>query len=105
IALADVDGDGLLDLFVTHLSDERHRLWKQGPRGQFRDHTVAAGLTKPEWNGTGFGTVLIDFDHDGAPDLALVNGRVRREKHFRAEPAAVAALGPFWGQYADRNQL
>jgi len=25
-------GDGLFDLFVTHLSDEKHRLWKQGPR-------------------------------------------------------------------------
>jgi hypothetical protein len=105
IALGDVDGDGLFDLFVTHLSDEKHRLWKQGPRGQFHDHTVAAGLTRPRWNGTGFGTVLADFDHDGFPDLALVNGRVRRDKSFRPDADAVAALGPFWAQYADRNQL
>ena len=26
--------------------------------------------------GTGFGTVLADFDQDGALDLAVVNGRV-----------------------------
>src|SRR5262249_25206788 len=105
IALGDVDGDGLFDLFVTHLSDEKHRLWKQGPRGQFRDHTVAAGLAKPEWNGTGFGTVLADFDHDGAPDLALANGRVRRDQDFSPDAAPVASLGPFWAQSADRNQL
>src|SRR5207237_691688 len=71
IALGDVDGDGLLDLFVTHLSGERHRLWKQGPRGQFRDQTFAAGLAKSEWHGTGFGTVLADFDGDGALDLVV----------------------------------
>src|SRR5439155_3220812 len=28
IALGDVDGDGLFDLFVTHLGEEKHRLWK-----------------------------------------------------------------------------
>jgi hypothetical protein len=105
IALADVDGDGLVDLFVTHLGIERHRLWKQGPRGQFRDTTVAAGLTKPEWNGTGFGTVLIDFDHDGAVDLALVNGQVRRDREYTPDSATIAELGPFWSIYADRNQL
>jgi hypothetical protein len=105
IALGDVDGDGLLDLFVTHLNDEKHRLWKQGPRGQFRDHTVAAGLASPQWNGTGFGTVLADFDHDGALDLALVNGAVRRLKSSKPDAATLAALGPFWGHYGDRNQL
>ncbi|HEV3144616.1 MAG TPA: CRTAC1 family protein [Gemmataceae bacterium] len=105
IALGDVDGDGLFDLFVTHLGDEKHRLWKQGPRGQFRDQTAAAGLANPKWNGTGFGAVLVDFDHDGTLDLALVNGRVRRDKDSRPDPATIQALGPFWAQYADRNQL
>jgi hypothetical protein len=105
IALGDVDGDGLLDLFVTHLSGEKHRLWKQGPRGQFRDQTFAAGLAKSGWHGTGFGTVLADFDHDGALDLAFVNGRVERVKDTAPEPATVAALGPFWGLYGERNQL
>src|SRR5439155_1248274 len=30
IAIGDVDGDGLFDVFVTHLTDETHTLWKQG---------------------------------------------------------------------------
>ncbi len=105
IALGDVDGDGLFDVFITHLSDERHRLWKQGPRGQFRDHTNSAGLTTPAWNGTAFGTVLADFDHDGAVDLAIVNGHVRRMRDFQPDKATLATLGPFWGRYADRHQL
>jgi hypothetical protein len=100
IALGDVDGDGLFDLFVTHLTEETHTLWKQGPRGLFQDHTAPAGLIDSAWRGTGFGTLLADFDHDGALDLALVNGRVA------ARATAVdGPLGPFWGRYGDRNQL
>jgi len=105
IALGDVDRDGLFDVFITHLSDERHRLWKQGPRGQFRDQSVAAGLTALAWNGTAFGTVLADFDHDGAVDLAIVNGHVRRLRDVQPDKAVLAALGPFWARYADRHQL
>ena len=100
VALGDVDGDGLFDLFVTHLTEETNTLWKQGPRGRFRDDTAAAGLVAPRWRGTGFGTVLADFDHDGALDLAVVNGRVAA----RAAPDD-PSLGPFWSKYGDRNQL
>jgi hypothetical protein len=100
IALGDTDGDGLFDLFVTHLTEEMHTLWTQAPRGAFRDRSIAAGLTRTHWRGTGFGAVLADFDQDGAPDLAVVNGRVHRGK-----PAAVASLDPFWSLYAERNQL
>jgi hypothetical protein len=100
IGLGDVDGDGLLDVFVTHLSQETNTLWRQGPRGLFDDRTVFSGLSKPRWRGTGFGTVLGDFDQDGALDVALVNGRV-----VRGPAANEAELGPFWSRYAQRNQL
>jgi hypothetical protein len=105
VALADVDGDGLFDVFVTHLTEETNTLWGQGPRGVFRDRTAAAGLASPRWRGTGFGTVLADFDHDGAPDLAVVNGRIGRLKLTRPDAGTLAGLGPFWGLYAERNQL
>jgi hypothetical protein len=99
VALGDLDGDGLMDLFVTHLTEESNRLWKQEPRGLFRDYTVAAGLADPHTRGTGFGTALLDVDHDGWLDLAIVNGRVSRA------PSAYAPLGPHWGLYAERNRL
>jgi hypothetical protein len=101
VAWGDVDGDGLADVFVTHLSEETHTLWLQGPRGEFRDRTVPAGLAAPAAHGTGFGTVLADFDHDGSLDLAVVHGRVYRGQ----APPGAAALGPFWSAYGERNAL
>jgi hypothetical protein len=101
IAYGDVDGDGLPDLFVTHLTEETHTLWKQGPRGLYQDQTARAGLLKTAWRGTGFGTVLADFDHDGALDLAIVNGRVSAPPGGSTDKG----LGPFWSAYGERNQL
>ena len=105
IALGDIDGHGLFDLFVTHLTEETNTLWRQGPRGVFRDGTAAAGLTDSLWRATGFGTVLADFDHDGALDIAVANGRVSRAKLTLVDARAGELLGPFWSQYAERNQL
>jgi hypothetical protein len=100
VGLADVDGDGLLDLFITHLTSEQHTLWKQGPRGVFRDSSAAAHLTSPRWRGTGFGTTLADLDNDGWPDAVVVHGRVSR-----GTGPIFAPLGEHWGSYAERNQL
>jgi hypothetical protein len=100
IALGDVDGDGLFDIFVTHLSEETHTLWKQGPRGLFQDTTAHSGVVTTTTRGTGFGTGLIDFDHDGFLDLAIVNGRVSASTNVKDN-----SLGPFWSAYADHNQL
>jgi hypothetical protein len=37
VAWGDVGGTGRADLFVTHLTEEDPTLWRQGPRGAFRD--------------------------------------------------------------------
>jgi hypothetical protein len=100
IAVGDVDGDGLLDLFVTHLTEEGNTLWRQGPPGLFRDQAAEAGFMHPSARGTGFGTVLGDFDHDGALDLAITNGRVSAMQKVEDW-----SLGPFWSAYGERNQL
>jgi hypothetical protein len=101
IAAGDVKGEGLFDVFVTHLTNETHTLWRQGPRGLFHDRTAAAGLAPPNSRGTGFGAVMADFDQDGWLDIAIVNGRVSG----RMQPLEQESLGPFWSQYAEQNQL
>jgi hypothetical protein len=99
VAWGDAYGDGLPALFVTHLTEEGNTLWRQGPRGQYQDRTPLTGLGESAWRGTGFGTVLADFDNDGRLDLAVVNGRVS------AAAAKDTSLGAFWSAYGDRNQL
>jgi enediyne biosynthesis protein E4 len=100
IALGDVFGSDLFDVFITHLNMETNTLWTQEPRGRFQDRTVATGLTRTLWRGTGFGTVLADFDQDGKLDLAVVNGHVLKDAKVEDE-----SLGPHWSHYAERNQL
>jgi hypothetical protein len=100
VAFEDIDNDGLPDLFVTHLTDETHTLWKQVTPGFFQDRSLAAGVTATRWRGTGFGTVLADFNCDGWLDLAWVNGRVsQRKEGLAAWPA------DFFKLYAERHQL
>lgn len=104
VAVGDVDGDGLFDLLSTHLNTETHTLWRQQPRGSFLDDTTASGITRSHWRGTGFGTVLADFTGDGAPDLVVANGSIKR---FTTEPApgGKANDDPFWNGYEQRSQL
>jgi hypothetical protein len=97
VVFGDVDGDGLPDLFVTHLTEETNTLWRQGPVGLFTDRTRASGLVPPR-RGTGFGVVLADFDQDGHLDLALVNGRVARAPGAKGKAFA-------WNDYAERNHV
>jgi len=100
IAINDLDRDGLWDLFVTHLTTETNTLWKQGPSGLFKDVSSPWGLTSTRWRATGFGTIAEDFDADGWPDLAIVNGRV-----FRDPTPPRDDVDPNWSPYAERNQL
>jgi hypothetical protein len=100
VAVGDVDGDGLFDVYVTHLVSEHNTLWRQGPRGKFRDQTSAAGLLHSGWRGTGFGTLLGDFDNDGWLDLAVVNGRIER-----GSTTPNPAVGEHFSEYTERNQL
>ncbi len=102
-AFADSDGDGLGDLYVTHLTEEFHALYRQDRRGLFLDVVAQAGLQQPAWRGTGFGAVLVDFNADGAPDLAQANGLVRRATPGQTPVAA--GVDPWWGRYAQRPQL
>ena len=100
IALGDIDGDGNLDLFVTHLRAETNTLYKNVGALGFLDDTVPAGVAGPSLAYTGFGTGFLDHDQDGDIDLALVNGRVTRGPRLtdRNPP-------DYWDDYAEPNFL
>ena len=71
LAVADVDGDGRLDLyFVTQLGG--NELWRNLGDGRFEDITTAAlALT----DRVGVGASFADIDNDGDPDLFTTSVR------------------------------
>lgn len=72
----DVDGDGDLDLFMTHLKRETNTLYLNDGTGFFTDRSSASGLAGPSLPLTGFGTALVDWDLDGSLDVVVANGEV-----------------------------
>jgi hypothetical protein len=65
-AVADVDGDGDLDLFVTRL-DAHDLLFRNDGNGSFTDVSLSAGFSA--WVLQSNGPVFGDIDNDGDPDL------------------------------------
>jgi hypothetical protein len=77
VTAGDADGDGDLDLFMTHLTGETNTLYLQEEGGLFLDRTVASGLGAGSLPFTSFGTYFFDYDNDGWLDLLIANGAVR----------------------------
>ena len=75
VVAADPDFDLDWDLFVVHLSTETNTFY-ENTGGDFRDVTNQLELAAVSQPYTGFGTGLVDFDHDGLLDLFVANGRV-----------------------------
>jgi hypothetical protein len=94
VAAVDVDNDGDLDLFMSHLRDESNTFYRNRD-GFFDDVSAEIGLGGPSLAFTGFGLGFHDFDHDGRLDLYVANGRVRvvAPEHDPDDP------------YAEPNQL
>ncbi len=88
VVAGDVDNDGDLDLFLTHLTGESNTLYLNDGAGNFDDATIGAGLDAGSRDVTGFGAAWLDLDRDGWLDLMTANGAVHRieELHRRGEP-------------------
>src|SRR5207237_1873664 len=72
LAAADVDGDGLPDLyFVTQRG--RNELWKNVGDGRFADITDQAGVAMPD--DVSVAAAFADIDNDGDPDLFVTTVR------------------------------
>lgn len=81
--LADYDGDGDLDLFVSAIGEDPdsnslpslfpdgNRLYRNEGDRTFTDVTDAAGVRDTSWS---WGTSFLDYDNDRDPDLVVTNG-------------------------------
>jgi len=75
---ADYDGDGWLDIVKTNFSDDTATLYRNNHDGTFSDVTAAAGLVRNSQY-LGWGTLFIDIDDDGWPDIFMANGHIYPE--------------------------
>ncbi len=77
VVVADLNGDGFEDIFMSHLSRETNTLYLNDGGGFFVDESRASGLGVPSWQSTGFGIAPMDYDLDGWLDLYVANGGVK----------------------------
>ena len=71
-AVADFNGDGLMDLFITRLG--YGSLYLRNARGLYDDRMFSSGLGRLTQPYVGWGGVALDFDNDGDADLFVANG-------------------------------
>jgi hypothetical protein len=76
VDIADFNGDGKEDIFLTHLTREKSTLFVNRGEGYFEDRSVETGVAAPSIPFTGFGTAFLDYDNDGWLDIVAANGAV-----------------------------
>src|SRR3984893_9778569 len=86
VDIADIDGNGSEDIFLTHLTREKSTLFFNRGEGYFEDRSVEAGVAAPSIPFTGFGTVFFDYDNDGWLDIVAANGAVHLIEELKTPP-------------------
>ncbi|HET7213798.1 MAG TPA: CRTAC1 family protein [Terriglobia bacterium] len=72
VAVADYDGDGLMDIFVTNDKMQNFLFHNLG-NGKFEEVAMQAGVALLDTGNpvSGMGTDFRDYDNDGRPDIAF----------------------------------
>jgi hypothetical protein len=76
LAVADYDGDGRPDLFVTNFATEPNTLYRNVDGQLFEETDGKAGLAKVDLPYSKWGCNFFDYDNDGWPDLFVSSGQI-----------------------------
>ncbi|MGI9244859.1 MAG: FG-GAP repeat domain-containing protein [Verrucomicrobiales bacterium] len=68
VAVVDIDGDGLEDLYVSQPGGLPNRLYRHRPDGGLEDVSAEFGV---DWLDATHGSLFADLDNDGDPDLLV----------------------------------
>jgi len=74
IDAADVDGDGWMDVYITHLDFELNRLYRNSQDGTFTDETFRSRIGNKAVLLSGVAAKFLDYDNDGWNDILQLNG-------------------------------
>ena len=74
VDFADYNNDGLPDLVITDLANQRYALYKNEGDGSFSYASYATGIGRMTIGHSGWGVRFLDYDNDGWKDLLIMQG-------------------------------
>ena len=74
IDFQDFDNDGLPDLVITNLANQKYALYRNNGDGSFTYDTYVSGLASMTLLHSGWGIHFLDYDNDGLKDLLIAQG-------------------------------
>ncbi|MCA9051457.1 MAG: CRTAC1 family protein, partial [Planctomycetaceae bacterium] len=81
VDVADIDHNGLMEIFVTNYEGEHNAFYRNLGNGLFQDTSQSDGMAAPSMRWIGWGTAFCDFDRDGWSDLVITNGHTDNNLH------------------------
>src|SRR4029077_19187066 len=106
VTMADVNGDGLLDIYVcavanAHALKGHNELFISNGNGTFTESSAAYGL---DFSGFSTQAVFFDYDHDGDLDCFILNQSEHPNQHI-VDTSNRRKFDPYSGERLFRNDL
>ena len=98
IVADDISGDGLPDLLITTLSQQRYAFFQSAGDNLFEYRTDSSGLGLITRLRAGWGLSVADFDYDGTPEAFFANGHVM-DNIERSQPHVTYFQAPMLLRY------